>query len=138
MGSFRAGERRGVSEIEGTVQHLLRHRCFTRWAQWFGADRGTRAISPLSSVTVSGYVQRRIEENTLESLQEAVRLSPTNGLALARYATQLLAQSDQDNPRRLAEADFFSERAVQLTPQDSEVMRSRTELERRLKELRRP
>ena len=57
-----------------------------RRARWFLADRNTRAVAPLSSLSVPEYVQRRIEENTLESLQEAVRLSPTNGLAFARLA----------------------------------------------------
>jgi len=111
---------------------------YTRWAKWFLSDRATRTIAPLSSITLPEYVQRRIEENTLESLQEAVRLSPTNGLALARFATRLLAQSTQDNPRRLPEADFFSRRAVRLAPRDSEVGGIRTETEKRLKELRSP
>ena len=46
---------------------------YTRWAKWFCADRATRTISPLSSITVPEYVQQRIAENNLESLREAVR-----------------------------------------------------------------
>jgi WD40 repeat protein len=111
---------------------------FTRWAKWFCADRGTRTISPWSSFTVSDYVKSRIEENTVESLREALRLSPTNGLALARFATQLLAHSNEENPRRVVEADFFSRRALQRSPQDSEVRGIRTEIEKRLRELGSP
>src|SRR5207249_3403296 len=35
---------------------------YTRWARWFCADRATRTISPLSSITVPEYVQQRLEE----------------------------------------------------------------------------
>jgi hypothetical protein len=49
-------------------------------------DRSTRAISSFSSITLPEYVQRRIQENRLASLQEAVGLAPTNGLAFARPA----------------------------------------------------
>ena len=59
---------------------------YARWAKWFCSDRSTRTLSPLSSISVPEYIQRRIEENTLESLQEAVSLAPTNGLAFARLA----------------------------------------------------
>ena len=61
---------------------------YSRWVRWFFADRSTRTISPFSSITVPEYVQRRIQEDTLESLQEAVRLAPTNGLAYAFYYPQ--------------------------------------------------
>jgi hypothetical protein len=82
---------------------------YTRWARWFFADRSTRAISPAGALTVPQYVQRRIEENTVESLQEAVRLSPTNGLAIARLAIATLKQDSTQNPRRMAEADWASQ-----------------------------
>jgi dipeptidyl aminopeptidase/acylaminoacyl peptidase len=111
---------------------------YSRWAKWFCADRATRTISPLSSITVPEYIQRRIEENTFDSLQEAVRLSPTNGLAFARLAKLVLAQRDADNPRRVGEADFFSRHAVKLAPRDSEVAKIRAEIEERIKNLPKP
>jgi hypothetical protein len=46
---------------------------YTHWVRWFLADRSTRTISPFSSITVPEYVQRRVEENTVESLQESVQ-----------------------------------------------------------------
>ena len=75
------------------------------------------------------YVQRRIQENTLESLQEAVRLSPTNGLAFARLAKLVVAQKEEDNPRRVGEADFFSRYALKWSPNDVEVAKIRAEIE---------
>ena len=74
------------------------------------------------------YVRRRIEENTLESLQEAGRLSPTNGLAFARLARRVLEQDSKDNPRRVGEADFYSHHAVELAPNDAEVLRIRDDI----------
>ena len=100
---------------------------YSRWVRWFFADPSTRTISPFSSVTIPEYIERRIQENTLESLKEAVHLSPTNGLAFARLAKQVLAQSDQDNPRRVGEADFFSRYALRWSPNDPEVTKIRAE-----------
>ncbi len=98
---------------------------YTRWAKWFFADRSTRTISPNSPVTLPDYVQRRIDENTFESLDDAVRLDPTNGLALARLALQVLKQDPARNPRQAGEADWLSRRALALAPADDEVVRTR-------------
>jgi hypothetical protein len=89
-------------------------------------------------MTVPEYIQRRIEENTPQSLQEAVCLAPTNGLAYARLARQVLAQNEKDNPRRVGEAEFFSWHAVKLAPQDAEVAKIRAEIEERIKNLPKP
>ena len=101
---------------------------YVRWAQWFFADRATRTTSPNSSLTVAEYVQRRIRrENTVESLREALTLSPTNGLAFARLAKHVLAPENETDPRRLGEAEFLSRRAVELAPNDPEAQRVRAE-----------
>ncbi len=93
-------------------------------------------LSPNCPVTVPDFVEDLIRESTLESLNEAVRLAPTNGLAFARLAKQVLAQSDQDNPRRVGEADFFSRYALKWSPNDAEVARSRTEVEEQIEALK--
>jgi WD40 repeat protein len=111
---------------------------YSRWVRWFFADRSTRTISPFSSITVPEYVQRRIREDTLGSLYEAVRLAPTNGLAFARLAKQVLAQDEKTNPRRVGEADFLSRHAVKLAPQDAEVAKIRAKIEERIKNLPKP
>ncbi|MBI2946023.1 MAG: protein kinase [Verrucomicrobia bacterium] len=108
---------------------------WTRWAKWFFADPATRTISPFSDVTIPDYVQHRIRENTLQSLREAVNLAPTNALAFARLAQKVLAQSPTENPRRVGEAEFFSRRALELAPNDGEVLKIRAEIERQLNSL---
>jgi hypothetical protein len=65
-------------------------------------------------------------------------LSPTNGLALAKLAKLTLAQDVAANPRRLGEAEFFSRRAVELSPHDGEVQRIRTEILAQTKVFSRP
>ncbi len=110
----------------------------TRLAKWFFADRATRTISPFSSVTMPEYVQRRIEENTLASLQEAARLSPTNALALARLARWLVNQDPQANPRQMGEAAFYVRRAVELAPNALDILRIRDEVAERISKLGKP
>jgi hypothetical protein len=101
---------------------------YSRWAKWFFADRSSRASSPSSPTTVPEYVEHRVQENTFDSLQEAVRLAPANGLALARLARHLLRQDAAKNPRRIAEADWCSRRAVLLAPTQPEVLHIRAEV----------
>lgn len=80
---------------------------YTRWAKWLFADRSRRTISAFSAITIPEYVEELLEENTLRSLAEAVRLSPTNGLAYARLARRIADQTATENPRRVTEADFY-------------------------------
>ncbi|MDA1275590.1 MAG: M60 family metallopeptidase [Verrucomicrobia bacterium] len=101
---------------------------WTRWAKWFLADRAARTISPFSDITVPDYIQRRIEGNTLDGLHEAVRLSPTNGLAFARLAQKVLEQDPAQNPRHVGEAFFYCRRARELAPDDPEVARITAEI----------
>jgi Tfp pilus assembly protein PilF len=87
---------------------------FSRLAGWFFADRTTRTISPFQSETAAEYVNRRIEENSRASLEEAVRLDPTNALALARLAT-IIRQTDS-LPGSLADANNLARRAMRFDP----------------------
>jgi WD40 repeat protein len=56
---------------------------FSDWARWFFGNRSTRAISPYCSTTMPSYIEQCIFEGTRDSLEEAIRLSPTNSIALA-------------------------------------------------------
>jgi len=95
------------------------------WAKWLVADRRTRTVAPSLRMTIPQYVERQIEQNSLESLREAVFLSPTNGLAFARLARLVSVQDPKENPRRIGEADFLSRRAVELAPDTTEVIEIR-------------
>ena len=100
---------------------------YTQWVNWFFADRSTRAISPNSAVTLPEYIRGRIQQDTLESLHEAIWLSSTNGLAVARLALRT-AQAPIQNSRHAEEADFYSKRALKLSPDNPEVKTIRAEV----------
>jgi len=84
---------------------------YTKWAKWFFADRANRSISPSSLVTVPDYVRQCVLDNRKESLMEAVRLAPTNGLAWARLAGQISG----------TDADWYMRKAQQFAPEDPEI-----------------
>ncbi len=82
-----------VAELQALKKQLSQSAAldvWTRWAKWFFAEPAARTISPFSDMTVADFVQHRIEENTLEGLQEAVKIAPANGLALARLGRAVL------------------------------------------------
>ena len=96
---------------------------YTRIAQWIQADPSTRTISPHAALTVPEYVARRIRENTLESLREAVRVAPTNPTAFSRLALLLANQDPQQHPGHLEGAEFYARYALKLSPDATEARR---------------
>jgi hypothetical protein len=68
-------------------------------------------------------VARRIDENSLPSLHEAVLLSPTNSVAFARLAALVKDQDPKDNPGRLEEAGFYARHALKHDPDSAEAKR---------------
>ncbi|MCX6929681.1 MAG: WD40 repeat domain-containing protein, partial [Verrucomicrobia bacterium] len=113
---------------------------YSRWVRWFFADRSTRTISPQSAITLPQYIERRMQGGRFEALREAVRLSPSNGLAVARLAQSVHRgyEYSRDESARLAEADFLSRHAVKLAPQDAGVAKIRAEIEQQIKALNKP
>jgi len=101
---------------------------YTRWAKWLFADRAQRTISAFSTITVPEYVEDLVRDDARKSLEEAVLLSPINGLAYARLARQLLQDKGNENPRQAAEADFYSRYAVKLSPEHSKILQIRAEV----------
>ena len=53
-------------------------------------------------------------------------------------ANQVLAQKDEDNPRREGEADFFSRYALKWSPNDAEVAKIRAEIKAQIEALKKP
>jgi WD40 repeat protein len=98
---------------------------FSQFAKWFFAEPRTRTLSPFSRLTLPDYTRHRIDENTLESLREAARLAPRNGLALARLARRVFEQDPAQEPLRLEQADLLSRRALALASAEPEVWWSR-------------
>jgi hypothetical protein len=93
-----------------------------RWAKWFFSDNNARQISPASVISVSQLAERRIQQGTLESLEQAVRLSPTNALAQARLALLALTNETAPSPLQMASSDWQSLHACRLAPHDPEVL----------------
>jgi hypothetical protein len=48
---------------------------WVQWGRWFLAEPATRTISPFSKITVHQYIEDRIAENTVPSLNEAKKLT---------------------------------------------------------------
>jgi dipeptidyl aminopeptidase/acylaminoacyl peptidase len=58
----------------------------SRFGRWYAADPSTRPISPLSSITVSEFVEQRLREDTAASVEEAYDIDPGNPVVLASLA----------------------------------------------------
>jgi WD40 repeat protein len=105
-----------------------------RFLKWSVSDRRTRTISPFSQVTVSEWLENRIKEGTVEGLRAALQVDPANaritahlGRRLADYA--LLQDVDPDEAQRArGEADFLTNRARKLAPNNDEVKKLRDEV----------
>src|SRR5262249_39546390 len=76
-----------LANLRRRVVALENPDAYLSWAKWFLTDPQTRTISPSARMTLSEYIDRKIEANTVESLQEALRLSPTNARVRAQLAT---------------------------------------------------
>jgi tetratricopeptide (TPR) repeat protein len=98
-----------------------------RWAKWFFDERSTRSLSPFSDLTISQYIEYRIKDGSLADLRQAVKLAPTNGLALARLARAVLAQPPTENPRQIGEAEWYGARAIEFAPDKAEAWLARAE-----------
>ena len=74
---FEPNEANADAVIRGIREELslLPDSDWITWGRWFLADRSTRTISPFSKTTTPDYIQRRIKENTVKSLDEAERLA---------------------------------------------------------------
>jgi pentatricopeptide repeat protein len=66
------------------------------WGRWLLADRSNRTISPLSSLTVPAYIERRINQSTAESLDEAEQLAAGNE-ELSRQVVEVRALFERTN-----------------------------------------
>jgi dipeptidyl aminopeptidase/acylaminoacyl peptidase len=105
-----------------------------RFLEWTVSDRRRRTISPLSQVTVSEWLENRINEGTVAGLRAAMHLDPANARVTAylgrRLGDQALKQgSDPDEARRArGEADFLTSRAQKLAPESDEVKSLRDEV----------
>ncbi|MBI2947187.1 MAG: protein kinase, partial [Verrucomicrobia bacterium] len=127
-GSFVSSDRAYLARLKSELENGATADAHRRWAKWFLSDRSGRTISPDLPVRVSEYVARQIAENSLGSLLEALRLSPTNGLAMARLARLMAVRPSDPDAGRTNQADLYSRRAVAWAPEEAESWWARAEV----------
>lgn len=127
-GLLESADGRMLGQLRDSLRQSRSDDYYTQWAQWFFADRTQRPLSPGSGVIVADYVDRRVAENRLPSLREALRLAPLNATATARLGRALLEDKTLPVVRTQAEALFLTERALKLAPKLAAAWECRAEV----------
>jgi hypothetical protein len=107
----------------------------TEHTKWFFAEIHSRNITPSSRLSTQEYVERRLAENTLSSLEKVLLLSPTNSVALDRLVL-LALRAGKVSQRTLAWVEWQLQRRGTEGSEQREGLVARALLER-LKEDRR-
>lgn len=96
---------------------------YAKWGNWFLADRFSRTVSSFSTFKLTDYVDRKVENAEPDSLVEALDLQPDHALALARLG---LVSTNSTL------ASFYTDLAVQYSPDDHRTLWLRGEVLQRL------
>lgn len=120
-------------QLRASLGHNRQMEFYARWASWFLMDADQRTISPHAKISVEEYAKHKLEENTIAGLRSVLFRTPTNAIAHARLARQLLADEAAPSSRMLSKSKWHLARAVALAPEDPEVRAIRTEIEVELK-----
>jgi hypothetical protein len=105
-----------------------------RFMKWYVSERKSRTISPFSELTVDEWVENRIKEATVEGLRAAIQVDPANARLAAHFGRCLADEAlkegtDPDAARRArADADYQTQRALNLAPGSDEVKTLRAEV----------
>ena len=124
---------RKFNQLRESLGHSRQMEFYARWASWFLMDADKRTISPQAKLSVEDYAKRKLERNTIEGLRSVLFLTPTNAIAHARLARQLLADDAAPSSRMLSKSKWHLARAVALAPEDPEVRAISREMEVELK-----
>jgi WD40 repeat protein/tetratricopeptide (TPR) repeat protein len=117
-------------QLRARLTSLSSSNSHAEWAKWFFARSAARTISPSSPITVLDYVEQRLRDHSLSSLRLAVRLSPTNGLAMARLAAEMVRwPAIRRDTNALAEALWYGGRSTNLSPASAEVWLAQARLQ---------
>jgi len=113
-----------VEVLRSNLLNAAKSDALGRFARWVLAERPARTVSPTSTLTVAGYVQRLLSQEGHSVAEEAVRIEPTNAVALCRLA--IATAKDPENPHRFAEATVYFNRASRfgLGAQEAERVRA--------------
>ncbi len=94
-------------DLRSELQRASQTNRWKQFADWFYADRATRRISPGSAIPTTELITRLLEENTLDSLKEAIRLSPEPQVPRRRLATLYLTEPGTADAARTAEEILY-------------------------------
>ena len=100
-GSFKGAEKTPADMINQIRQELSTDPVqddWVQWTRWFLADPAERTISPFSQITVSNYIEQKINENTDTSLRVAEQLSFGNPQLNKRIDDALSALHQNKQP----------------------------------------
>ena len=118
-----------MGEIRREISQLDSEGYYERLASWL-LDMGEgRKIGPHSSKSLKQYIQEEVTFDSFTSLNEALKYSPTNGEALGRHAMLLVRDMGQKVKSRRG-ADFYSRRAIELSPENPDLWAIRVEVMR--------
>lgn len=95
---------------------------YDSWAEWFLRVKSERAISPGSTISTGEFAARLLSERNRAGLKLAIAMSPTNALAHARFARQLLTEAGSGAAGRVRrQALWHAAHALKLAPGDAGV-----------------
>jgi WD40 repeat protein len=96
---------------------------YSLFSRWILAAGPASRIPLGSTITADAYLARLLANDDRRSLEQAVRVCPTNALAVARFAGEIMKQEAQADPRSRAESRMLMQRARALAPTDPDVER---------------
>ena len=103
-------------KMKQVVEALPDDDYYAKAARWFYEDKAVRVITPFSRITADAWVKNRIKEDTIESLKEAIRVSPDHPVALANWARAFTKRRYREAPGNLHRVRNLLKRAIALAP----------------------
>jgi len=120
--------------IAGRLASPKRLTPLQRFLKWSVSDPRNRTVSPVSELTVPEWVENMIEEGTVDSLQAAMHVDPSNARLAAHYGRRLTdyAVAKGTDPYKggsaRVKADYQTRRALKLAPDNDDVRKLRVEV----------
>jgi WD40 repeat protein len=105
-----------------------------RFIRWSVSDSKDRTISPFSIVTISQWLEAKINDGKRDALRAAILVDPSNAIVTANFGrcvTEYALENGTDpaeSRRARGEADFQTQRALRLAPDNDQVQKLRAEV----------
>ena len=99
-------------EILNAIPTLPDDDYYAKTAKWLASDQDTRLITPFSKMNRETWVQNRLIENTVGSLEEALAIDPNNSEVALALAKALLDSSTGDRETNLGQAAILANQAI--------------------------